>query len=102
MSSCGSYYDWTEECRQAGCKKCGELVFEKLPPAECACEKETRGYITVARRVESCPVHGRCRCVSGPTRYDDHRESYYTSRKWHPNCPIVAHRKDSYGSGAEK
>lgn len=96
MARCGSRYEWAEECRRAGCKDCGTLHFDGLPPAECICNKEIAicGYVyqTTITRSETCPLHGRCRCGNGPSRYDDRREADFYEREWKPECPITNHR----------
>jgi len=94
-AKCGNYYLWTDECRKAGCKECGTIRLDGLPPEGCTCAVATEigGYVyqTTLTRSESCALHGRCQCGNGPMKYDNHREVDYWDRVWRPACPLTEH-----------
>jgi len=92
-AKCGGYWLWTDECRKAGCEDCGTMEFAVSPPKDCTCATVLAGFVFIATRNESCPIHGRCQCGNGPSRYDDHRECDYYPRQWSPKCPLISHRQ---------
>jgi hypothetical protein len=94
MANCGSYSDWTDECRRRGCEECGTLTFELQVPAGCTCKMTVGGFVFTAQRKESCPEHGRCQCGTGPKMYDSYREADFYPRKWLPKCPLISHKQE--------